>query len=71
METLLTNEDKVSIVKQHKKSLEYNKYNIELSLLEENALTNKNQETIDSFNDQISDLDKKIAVLDTELASLQ
>lgn len=65
--TTLSNEDKISIIIQHKRNVEYSKYNAQLSLIEENAVTSPNQETIKTFNDQIIEFDKKIAALDKEL----
>lgn len=68
--TTLSNEDKISIINQHKRNIEYVRYGLELSIIEENATANPNQENLDSFNNQITDLDSKIAALDAELASL-
>ena len=67
---MLTNEEKAGIINQHKRNIEMSKYNLELSLIEENALTVKNTETIASLNAQIADLTSKVAALDTELDSL-
>lgn len=66
--TTLSNEDKISIIIQHKRNVEYSKYNAQLSLIEENAITSPNQETIKTLNDQILEFDKKIAALDKELS---
>ena len=68
--SILSNEDKIAIINQHKRNVEYSKYNLEISVILENAVVNPNKETIDSLNEKISDLDKKILVLDAELASL-
>jgi len=67
---MLTNEEKAGIINQHKRNIEMSKYNLELSLIEENALTTKNTETIASLNAQIADLSSKVAALDAELDSL-
>lgn len=67
---MLTNEEKAGIVNQHKRNIEMNKYNLQLSLMEENALDTPNAETVASLNAQIADLTDKLAVLDTELDSL-
>lgn len=69
METL-TNEDKISIINQHKRNLEYSKYGIEISILEEQAVDSPSESVISSFNKQISEINKKITVLDAEIASL-
>jgi len=65
--TTLSNEDKISIIVQHKRNIEYSKYNTQLSIIEENAITSPNQETIKTLNDQIIEFDKKINALDKEL----
>jgi len=68
--SLLTNEDKISIIDQHQRSVEYSKYNLQLSVIEENAIDSPNQETIESLNSQIAEIDKKIAALNAEKESL-
>jgi len=68
--TILTNEDKISIVNQHKRNVEYSKYNLQVSLIEENAVTSPDQDAIDALNDKITEINKKITALDAELASL-
>lgn len=68
--TTLSNEDKTSIINQHKRNVENSKYNLELSILEENAVSSPTQSTIDDLNAKIADLDAKLAVLDAELNSL-
>jgi len=67
----LTNQDKIGIVQQHIKNLQLNKYNLEVSIVEENALQTPAQSTLDSLNSQIADVVAKLAVLDTELTTLQ
>jgi len=66
----LTNEEKTSIVNQHLRSLEYNKYNVEVSLKEENAVADKNVELIASLTSQVSIITDKIDALLEELAYL-
>ena len=66
----LSNEDKISIVNQHKRAIEYSKYNLTVSLIEENAVLNKDQDTIDSLTAKIADHDGKISALDAEIDSL-
>lgn len=70
MTTILTNEDKAGIINQHKRSLEINKFNLELSLVEENAVTAPNTELVATYTAQIADFAKRIAVLDAELAEV-
>lgn len=68
--TTLTNEDKISIINQHKRNIEYAKYGYEISLIAENAVASPNQAAINSINDQIADANSKLAALDAEIASL-
>lgn len=67
----LTNEEKLSIIEQHVKNLQFSQYNAELSLLEENALTSPDTEAISSLTKQMSDLGKKISALNSEADSLK
>jgi len=68
--TTLDKEDKVAIINQHKRNIEYSKYNLEVSLITENAVLNPDETNIDSINEKIADLDRKLSVLDAEIASL-
>jgi hypothetical protein len=70
MSTTLTNEEKMGIAAQHKRNLEYSLYNLELSLIEENAVTSPNTEVVSSLNSQISELSKKLTAINTEIAGL-
>jgi len=71
MTSELTNEEKIGIVNQHIKTLNYNKYNLNLTILELNAVSSPNQATINEIVLQISDLDDKISVLETEKTTLE
>ena len=64
--TTLSNEEKISIIDQHIKNLEYNKYNLEVSLVEENAVANPEATNISSLNSQIAVLNSKISALQAE-----
>jgi hypothetical protein len=66
----LSNEEKISVVNQHKRAIEYSKYNLTISLIEENAVLNKDQETIDSLTEKLADHNRKILALDAEIDSL-
>ena len=68
--TTLSNEEKLGIAQQHKRNLSYNKYNLELTLLEENAVTSPDTEVVNSLTSQISELNQKITAIDAEIASL-
>jgi hypothetical protein len=68
---MITNEEKMGIINQHMRNVQVNKYNLELTLLEENALTSPNTETVTAITAQIAEANRKIAVLETELESVQ
>lgn len=68
--TTLSNEEKIGIVNQHKRTVEYSKYGVELSIMEENSVESPNQAIIDSLNDQLADFNSKLAVLDAEITAL-
>jgi hypothetical protein len=66
----LTAEEKITIVEQHLKTVLYNEYNAELSLIEANAISTPNQSTIDSANAQLKDIVAQKNLLQRELDSL-
>jgi len=66
----LTAEEKITIVEQHLKTVLYNEYNAELSLIEANAVSTPNQSTIDSTNAQLRDIAAQKNLLQRELDSL-
>jgi uncharacterized coiled-coil DUF342 family protein len=63
----LTPEEKKTIVEQHLKTVLFSEYNLTLSLIEANALTEKNQSNIDSLNKQMSEVRSQKSVLQQEL----
>jgi len=70
MAYLLTNEEKIGIVEQHLRNLEYSKFNVSISLIEESSITPVKQDLIDDLEKQISDINAKIESLVAELATL-
>ena len=70
MTTLLSNEEKAGIINQHLKNLHYNKYNLEISVVEENAKATPETAALANFNTQIADFDSRIEALDAELDKL-
>ena len=66
----LSNVEKISIVNQHKRAIEYSKYNLTISLIEENAVLNKDQDAIDSLTAKLADHNSKLSALDAEIDSL-
>ena len=70
MTTLLSNEEKAGIINQHLKNLHYNKFNLEISVVEENAKVTPETAALANFNTQIADFDSRIEALDAELDKL-
>jgi len=70
MTTLLSNEEKAGIINQHLKNLHYNKFNIEISIVEETAKATPEAEVLTSLNTQLADFDSRIEALEAELDKL-
>jgi hypothetical protein len=66
----LTNEDKIAIINQHKRNLDYSKYGLEISVIEENASSSPVQERLTLLASQIADVDAKLQALDAEIELL-
>jgi hypothetical protein len=66
----LTNAEKISIIDQHLKNLEYNRYNLEISVLELTSGTNPKQESITDIQAQIDSIIAQQTALNAEVASL-
>ena len=70
MTSILTNEEKVTIVTQHIKNVEYAIYNLELSVIEENSVASTDAAKITSLNGQLNDTKAQKAALELELGKL-
>ena len=70
MTTLLSNEEKAGIINQHLKNLHYNKFNLEISVVEENAKVTPETAALANFNTQITDFNSRITALEAELDKL-
>ena len=66
--SLLTNADKLNVVNQHIKSLDFQIYNSELDLIVANAESPVNSETVSGINTRLTALNAKRSVLETEAA---
>lgn len=66
----LTNDEKKLILSQHIKNVKTNIYNLELSLIAENALTSPDQSILNNLNSQISKEQLKKEALLQEYATL-
>jgi hypothetical protein len=68
--TLLTNEEKTTIINQHIKNLEYSKFNAQISIVEENAKSEPETDVLTSLNAQLADYTSRITALTAELDKL-
>jgi hypothetical protein len=66
----LTKQEKIDIINQHLKNLEYSKYNSEISLVEESAAIEPQPTLIDEINIQIDNINAKTSALLSEIESL-
>jgi len=69
--TLLTNEDKLNLVNQHIKSIDFQIYNLQLDLIEANAESTVNTENVSTINGRLTSLNAKRTALESEAATLE
>ena len=69
--TLMTNEDKLNLVNQHIKGIDFQIYNIQLDLLEANSESPVNSENVSSLNGRINVLNAKRVALESEAETLE
>jgi hypothetical protein len=67
----ISNEEKISIIISHQRSLAYNEYGIQLSILQENAKANPNTSFLENLNIQLEDIVRQETLLAAELSALQ
>lgn len=70
MTTTLTNEEKLTIINQHLRNIDYALYGFSLDLLEANSVTPVDTENVSLIEERISNLNSKRSVLETEAESL-
>lgn len=70
MTATLSNEDKLSLVMQHMRSVDFQIYGTELDLIEANAVSEKDTQYIASLNSRLTQLQAKRSALVTEQESL-
>jgi hypothetical protein len=71
MPDALTNEEKISIVNQHIRSAQFAAYNIELDLIEANAVSSPDEAAVAEINTRKAAIDARLAALNAEKTSLQ
>jgi hypothetical protein len=69
--TLLTNADKLNLIDQHIKSIDYQAYNLELDLIEANAESPVNSDIVLTLNTRMNALAAKRTALESEAATLE
>ena len=69
--SLLTNADKLNVVNQHLKSLDFQIYNTEIDLILANAESPVNSENVSALNTRLTALNAKRSLLVAEAAPLQ
>ena len=66
----LTNEDQLAVLTSHKKNLEFNAYNLQVSIIEENAKDAPDSNSITILKKKIAEIENQKAALDTEIAKI-
>jgi hypothetical protein len=66
----LSKEEKISIIDSHRKNLAYNKYNLEMSKIQEDAKQNPSSTVLGDLNSKIDELSDQLAALDLEAAAV-
>lgn len=66
----LTNEEKIGVIESHIKNVQYNKYNAEITLIEENALDTPSATNIQRANASIASANAQITALEAQITAL-
>ncbi len=69
--TTLSNSDKLTIVDQKIKNIEYQKYGWEIDLQLANAVSSPDADDIASISAKLSDVEAKLSILNAEKATLE
>lgn len=69
--TVLTDEEKINIVNQHIRNVEFAAYNADLDLIEANAVSSPDADIIAEINARKTAISAKLTALNAEKASLQ
>ena len=67
----LTKSEKITIIMTHLKTIAFSQYNLELTLIEENAKEVPDQDIITRTNNNLEILSDQIAALNSELATVE
>jgi hypothetical protein len=66
----LTSEDKIGVITSHIKNLHFNKYNAEITIIEESAIASPSADNIARANRTIADAELQIAALEAQITAL-
>jgi hypothetical protein len=66
----LTNAEKADIIDQHLKGLEYSKFNLEITLVEESSVPEPKESIVNDIQSQLDDVNLKIVSVLAELAKV-
>jgi hypothetical protein len=66
----LTAEDKIAVINSHIKNINYNKFNAELVIVEENATASPDATKISDANANIAEADAQVAALEAQIEAL-
>ena len=66
----LTAEEKISVINTHIKNINYNKFNAELVIIEENASSSPDATKISDANASITEAQAQIAALEAQIEAL-
>jgi len=66
----ITNEEKIDIINTRIKNLKIGRYNLEVSLIEENSLDEPSEATSSLLTQEIANTNKRIEALELELTKL-
>jgi hypothetical protein len=66
----LTAAEKIAVINSHIKNINYNKFNAELVIIEENATASPDATKISDANANIAEADAQIAALEAQIEAL-
>lgn len=66
----LTAQEKIAVIHSHIKNINYNKFNAELVIVEENATAVPSATKISDANEQIDEAEAQIVALESQVAAL-
>jgi hypothetical protein len=66
----LTADEKIAVINSHIKNINYNKFNAEITLVEENALASPSADNISRANTTIANAELQITALEAQIAAL-